>query len=99
MFFEQTTTIEYNNHGDKERERQTFKNNSVFPRGASWTFDDEGNTVVSNPKPEDTQRDYLPADTDVRYSYQYDSFNNWTERVVTREDGSKSTARRTITYY
>ena len=40
--------------------------------------------------------------SDVRYSYQYDSFNNWTEKVVTRNIGSGSmtlTTRRTITYY
>jgi hypothetical protein len=99
MFCEQTTTIEYNNQGDIARERRTFKNNSIMPVGASWSFDDEGNPVVSNPNPERTERDYLPPDTDVRYTYQYDSFNNWTEKVVTLDDGSKSTTRRTITYY
>jgi len=42
-------------------------------------------------------------DSDVRYSYQYDSFNNWTEKVVSYDFGPSrswtSTTRRTITYY
>jgi len=47
-----------------------------------------------------------PQDSDARYSYQYDSFNNWTEKVVTVDCGADratqsttSTTRRTITYY
>ena len=43
-----------------------------------------------------------PEDRDTRYSYQYDSFGNWTEKVVTGVFGSRSwrlTTRRTITYY
>jgi len=41
-------------------------------------------------------------DTDTRFSYQYDSYNNWTEKVVTLDFGSESrtwTMRRTITYH
>jgi len=43
-----------------------------------------------------------PEDRDTRYSYQYDSFGNWTEKVVTGVFGARSwtlTTRRTITYY
>jgi YD repeat-containing protein len=46
---------------------------------------------------------------EVRYSYRYDSFNNWTEKVVKTYDSNfnattattstSSTTRRTITYY
>jgi hypothetical protein len=40
---------------------------------------------------------------DTHYSYQYDRFNNWTEKVVTDDAGGsrkrESTTRRTITYY
>jgi len=45
---------------------------------------------------------WVPQDIDTHYSYQYDSFGNWTEKVVTYNSGSNSTTsttRRTITYY
>jgi len=45
---------------------------------------------------------WVPEDSETRYSYQYDSFNNWTERVKSVDIGSNSmtwTTRRTITYY
>jgi len=76
---EQTTTIEYNDHGDIERRRETFTDNS-----------------------ENIQGIRVPEDREERYSYQYDSFNNWTQKVVTYDFGSESTTettRRTITYY
>lgn len=44
----------------------------------------------------------LPEDRETRYAYQYDSFGNWTEKVVALDFGSGSTTettRRTITYY
>jgi YD repeat-containing protein len=87
MLLEHTTTIVYSQQGDKVRERQTFKSNSVIPIGPS------------NSEPQAPEGDYLPRDTVVRYVYQYDSFGNWTEKVETRDDGSKVTTRRTITYY
>jgi YD repeat-containing protein len=99
MIFDHTTTIDYNQQGDKARERQTFKNNSVVPMGASWSFDEQGNPIVSNPDPGQPERDHRPPDTDVHYAYQYDSFGNWTEKIETRDDGSSFTTRRTITYY
>jgi hypothetical protein len=77
MFEEHTTTIDYNDHGDIERKRETFADNSNIP---------------GNQPPEDRY---------IRYSYQYDSFGNWTEKVVTydsRSDSSTLTTRRTITY-
>ena len=36
----------------------------------------------------------MPQDTDVRYAYQYDSYGNWTEKVMTRDDGSSSSVAR-----
>ena len=94
-----TTTIEYNNHGDKERERQTFKNNSVFPRGASWTFDDEGKQWSRILNQRTLNETICPQTLTYAIPTNTTASTNWTERVVTREDGSKSTARRTITYY
>jgi hypothetical protein len=77
MVFEHTTTILYNEHGDKAGERQTFKDNSVALE----------------------RLPHLPSDTDTRYTYQYDSYGNWTERIETRDDGFTVTTRREITYY
>lgn len=77
MFFEHTTTILYNEHGDKAREIQTFKDNTA------------GSAHLS----------HMPSDSDTRYSYQYDSYDNWTEKVEIHDDGSSFTTRRTITYY
>jgi hypothetical protein len=79
MFVEHTTTIDYNDRGDIERKRETFKDNSESIQGLG-----------------------LRGDSDIRYSYKYDNFNNWTEKVVTYDRGSNSTTlttRRTITYY
>jgi hypothetical protein len=76
-FFEHTTIILYNEHGDKAREIQTFKDNTVGPE---------------HPR-------YIPPDGDIRYSYQYDNYGNWTEKIETRDDGSSVTTRRTISYY
>jgi hypothetical protein len=79
ILHEHTTTIEYNDHGEIERKREAYTDNSV--------------NIQGNRQPEDT---------DIRYSYQYDSFNNWTEKVVTFDFGVHlrlSTTRRTITYY
>jgi hypothetical protein len=77
MIFEHTTTIFYNEHGDKARERQTFTDNTAGPEHLP----------------------HVPEDSDIRYTYQYDNFGNWTEKIATSSDGSSITTRRTITYY
>jgi hypothetical protein len=98
MLFEQTKTIRYNDYGDKIEERTTFKNNSTLPIGLPQSFDEEGKLVPAA-APERPERSYLPPDSDVRYSYRYDSYGNWIERIETQADGSSTTTRREITYY
>jgi YD repeat-containing protein len=85
---DKTTSILYNERGDKIRERTTFKNNSVVPIG-----------VPSSASPERSERSRLHPDSDIRYDYQYDSYGNWTERTETRADGSSAYTRRVLTYY
>jgi hypothetical protein len=69
VLFEETTTIFYNEQGDKARERKTVKMNSIVPMGPSYSysFDAEGKPIVSNSAPEGPERDYMPPDSDVRY--------------------------------
>jgi len=75
--FEHTTTILYNEHGDKAEERHTFEDNVV------------GEGHFTN----------VPSETAARYTYQYDSYGNWTEKIETITNGTAFISRRTITYY
>ena len=77
MPLEHTTTILYNEHGDKAEEHHTFKDNVVG----------EGHFTR------------VPSDIDVRYAYQYDSYDNWVEKIETINNGTAFTSRRTIAYY
>jgi len=104
VMFEETTTISYNEQGDMARERKTFKMNSILPMGPSYSFsfDADGNPIVSNSAPESPERpgrDYMPQDFDVRYAYRYDSHGNWIEKIETRSDGFSVATHREITYY
>jgi hypothetical protein len=104
LFFEETTTIFYSEQGDKSRERKTIKGNSILPMGPSYSysFDAEGRSIISKSSVEGSERperDYMPPDSDVRYSYRYDRYGNWTERITTGADGFSGTTRREITYY
>jgi hypothetical protein len=98
MMFERTKTIRYNDYGDKIGERTTFKDNAVIPIGVPQSFDEAGN-LIPTAAPERPERSYLPPDSDVRYSYRYDSHGNWTERITNDPDGSSGTTRRELTYY
>jgi hypothetical protein len=88
MLFDKTTSILYNEPGDKIRERTTFKSNSAVLIG-----------VPSSSSLERSERSHLPPDSDLRYAYQYDSSGNWTKRTETRADGSSVVTRRMLTYY
>jgi len=103
VIFDETITILYNKEGDKARERKTVRSNSILPMGPSYSysFDADGKPIISKSadRPGLPERDYMPEDTDTRYTYQYDSYGNWTERIETRDDGFTVTTRREITYY
>ena len=91
------TRYKYDSQGRliEKRERSAF----VEPKTTTIDYNARGDiarrreTFTDNP---------LLEDIETRYAYQYDSFNNWTEKVVTYDFGSRSwtqTTRRTITYY
>lgn len=100
--FEKTTTIVYNDHGDAVEVVTTIADNAAVPSGVSYSVDEEGNLTPSaapSAKPEPVP---LPGPEVVHYSYQYDSYGNWTQQTTTRGPGSGTPAgayQRTLTYY
>jgi YD repeat-containing protein len=95
---ETVTKITYNDHGDKMEEISTATGHLNPPEneeggGGSASSD------AQRPRP-------LPDEhNELHFDYQYDSFGNWTERIVSSPaDGDKpattwSVTHRTITYY
>ena len=90
------TTIRYNEHGDRIEERQKYSDNSRFGVGVPISFDDQGEPVPTREKPEGR---IVPPDNVLQYSYQYDQYGNWTERVADVKDQPPRVTRRTLTYY
>jgi hypothetical protein len=98
LFFEQTTTIFYNEQSDKARERITFKNNSPIPFGVVQSIDEDGN-LIPRAAPEHPETPFPFKNSDVRNEYRYDSYSNWTERIETCDDGFSVTTSRELSYY
>ena len=97
MAFEVLTTIRYNEKGDRIEERKKYRDNSKFGVGVPISFDSQGEPVPqTETKPENR---ILPPDEIVKYSYQYDQYGNWTERVASVADQPSRVTRRTLTYY
>jgi YD repeat-containing protein len=90
---ETVTQIRYNAHGDKMEERSRTSGDPNPPEGVPG----DG---ASNAPPAGVQEE-----SEVTYSYQYDSFGNWTEQTIrvrshAHETFTPSTSsQRTITYY
>jgi len=89
---ETITKITYNDHGDEMEEIRTTSGDLHPPK------DGEGgksSKAASSPVEQ----------SNARFSYQYDGFGNWVEKVVSSPSGANeapktwSTTRRTITYY
>jgi YD repeat-containing protein len=95
---EETTFIRYNQHGDRVEERKIYKDNSKFGIGAPISLDAEGNPVPQTTSTPESAVRSVPEDSLVEYSYRYDSYGNWIEKVTTG-DGQPLTTRRTLTYY
>jgi len=96
MAYEMLTTIRYNEHSDRIEERQKFSDISRFGVGVPISFDSQGEPVPTKEKPEGRT---VPSDNVVQYSYQYDQYGNWTERVASVADQPPRVTRRTLTYY
>jgi YD repeat-containing protein len=85
---ETVTKIAYNDHSDKSEE-QTITIGDP---------NDPGKEPSSEPPPPALPPSHT---SETRYSYKYDSFDNWTEQVVSSSTGASnvSVTRRTIVYY
>jgi YD repeat-containing protein len=83
-----TTTIAYNEHSDKLEEHITTIGDPNPPRDTQ-----SGEVSSHTPFPRQV--------SDVRYSYKYDNFDNWTEQTTTSSASPNyvSVIRRTIVYY
>jgi YD repeat-containing protein len=101
MIFEKTTTIIYNDLGDKAEERTTVTDNAVIPIGVPHSIDEHGALVPSEPTIK-SQASPLPEHSEVHYAYKYDSYSNWTQQTATYISSgvASPTARnRKLTYY
>jgi YD repeat-containing protein len=79
--FDRVTTTSYNEHGDKSEEHQTMADN-FCPAGVGFSMDENGTIVWDKPATEPTEfPDEFFGETTVRYSYEYDSYGNWTQQI------------------
>lgn len=100
MMFEKTTSIIYNEQGDKAVESTTLTDNSVVRTGVVYQVDEHGAFVPSQPAGE-SQALPLP-EPEVHYAYQYDSHGNWTQQTTTSTSSgveSSNVRNRKLSYY
>ncbi len=100
--FEKTTTILYNNRGDAVEVYTTVADNAVVPAGVSCSFDEAGNLTPSETPSATPERLPLPPPEEVHYSYQCDSYGNWSQQTTSRGSGPGTPAgvrHRILTYY
>lgn len=103
MMFEKSTTITYNEQGDKAEEHTTFTENSVVPVGVPLSVDEEGNLTPSGSAAQTPPPPIpFPEASVTRYEYQYDSYGNWAQQIASdaAHPSQPPTVRnRTLTYY
>lgn len=98
-FGDEVTITTYNDHSDKESERTTTIMNPEAGRQYSLT---EAGTMIPAGQPQPAQP---PSTYQIQYSYEYDSYGNWTKQsstVRSRPDAPLepgSIVHRTLTYY
>lgn len=81
MWFEKTTTITYNDQGEKAEERTNFTGNSAIPVGVEHSIDEKGRLVPAKSATEPPQaRLPVPEQSVIRHVYQYDSYGYWTQQ-------------------
>jgi YD repeat-containing protein len=85
---ESTTKIVYNDHSDKLEERQFTTGDPNPPKDTQ--------SKEASPGPP-----FPPQESQVRYSYKYDTFGNWTEQTTPSSASPNyvSVIRRIIVYY
>jgi hypothetical protein len=93
------TKVTYNEHGDKAEEYVTTIQDPET--GREFSLNEDGTIIPAGPPPVSSP----PAESETHYTYQYDSYGNWTEQVISSRYSSSeplrplSTHRRTLTYY
>ncbi len=97
-FGQEVTITTYNDHGDKATEQTTTVTNPEVSREYGLT---EAGTLLPVGPPPAAQP---PATYETQYSYQYDSYGNWTEQTTlsrTRPDAASESNKihRKLTYY
>lgn len=104
LAFEKTTTIAYDDRGEKAEERTNFAENSVIPVGVPYQRNEEGHLVPSNPTAEPPALPHLPDHSSItRYACQYDSHGNWKQQQIasypSQPDQPSTVRNRKLTYY
>ena len=101
--FEKITTIIYNAQGDKSEERTTITDNRAYPAPGAFSIDENGGFVPEQPQAGELSSAGIPSgESEIHYSYQYDSHDNWVEQTInhsSRPDQPLSVLRRKLTYY
>jgi hypothetical protein len=101
--FEKITTILYNAQGDKSEERTAIRDNRACPGDASISIDENGSLVFEQSQAGESSSAGFPSEeSEIHYSYQYDSYGNWVEQTLnhgSRPDEPLSVNRRRLTYY
>jgi YD repeat-containing protein len=100
----------YDAQGRVQQTRRRIFNEEA---GIETTYNEHGDkaaeitrsTEIGSEKEQSASRVGLPSYSEVRYSYQYDDHDNWTEEIVSYRSSpggvfeSSSGRRRTLTYY
>lgn len=98
---QKTTTISYNDHGDKAEERESFTQNSSVQTGVVYSIGKDGSLIPRDPAEKPTVS-HLSEESDVHYSYRYDDHGNWTEQTTTNglnADSPPTVQNRKLIYY
>lgn len=85
MMFDQTTSIAYNDQGDKAEEHTTYAENSVVPAGVEFSVGEDGAVTPSSSSTQQSPQSSLPVPepTVIKYTYQYNAYGNWTQQTAT----------------
>lgn len=98
--FEEVTVTTYNDRGDKASERTTTAMSPELGREYGLT---KAGTIIPEAQPQPVPQP--PSTYEVQYTYQYDSYGNWTEQSSVARSGPdapwkpNSIVRRKLTYY
>ena len=95
---EQVTVTTYNDHGDKDSERETTV---MSADTGPWNLTEAG-AFIPEGKPNPPRP---PLTSETQYTYQYDSYGNWTEQSIAGRSQPDeafrpgTVIRRKVTYY